>query len=405
MAPPVQTRILSRLCPKDFTALSQVSKDVHKVLEDGLRSSCFNINAKLLKFFQDPRAFRRVQAQTGALIGDDFARKFSANQLQDVPDDLHVYIQYVQHKLEKSLATLCEHLESDGWSTISNDMPPVVYQKKNRNDIHLNLHLHVGADSAIGLLLHSAPSTAALNFIAWNKAYALLPESTFIENVAYRLQGQICLWDYVDNLRRREFPRRGFRWGFVGGNEVTRTRRIGDERTWTITLDNSSLESVKSLTPDAVIESSTFEIEITHKPTRHTLGATWTFSHPILKHSYVTVIGDFYHQLTKLSEEMDRLTRLELRKVPEEKRPAEYADLMITRDEDQMSNMELDSDGDEEEEERIMLSTFKWDEGQVPETWTFFDDELVKHLRALWQLQTRVQVERDAKNNNQQKWK
>ena len=43
----------------------------------------YNIDAKLLKFFKNPSAFRRVQASIGALSDGEFARKFFANQLGD----------------------------------------------------------------------------------------------------------------------------------------------------------------------------------------------------------------------------------------------------------------------------------------------------------------------------------
>ncbi|KAF1937460.1 hypothetical protein EJ02DRAFT_426610 [Clathrospora elynae] len=61
---PVQEQLLSYLEPTELLALPLI---------------CYNINARLRKFFPDPTAFRKLQGQTGALIEDDFARPLFKN--------------------------------------------------------------------------------------------------------------------------------------------------------------------------------------------------------------------------------------------------------------------------------------------------------------------------------------
>jgi hypothetical protein len=91
---PVQANILVYLGPKEFLALSAVSKGVYVGLKEGLRATCCNIAIKLKKFFSDPKAFRKVQAASGVLIADiegSFVRKFFANE--DTPNELHLYVE------------------------------------------------------------------------------------------------------------------------------------------------------------------------------------------------------------------------------------------------------------------------------------------------------------------------
>jgi hypothetical protein len=87
---PAQKKIFTYLGPLEFLALALTSKDVRASVQQAITSLAYNIGTNPLKFFKDPKAFRRLQASTGALIGGEFARKFFANKLSG-QDELDIY--------------------------------------------------------------------------------------------------------------------------------------------------------------------------------------------------------------------------------------------------------------------------------------------------------------------------
>lgn len=91
---PVQKTLISYLGPKEFSTLVRVSTDVRTALSDGLPSCYQNIETKLKTFFEDPKVFRQVQVNTGAIVGGDFARKFVANELKTPVQELYIYTQH-----------------------------------------------------------------------------------------------------------------------------------------------------------------------------------------------------------------------------------------------------------------------------------------------------------------------
>jgi hypothetical protein len=82
-------------------------------LQDRQSSTCYNINAKLAKFFKDPKAFRHVQARTGSLVGGKFGLAFFANA--KIPDRLDIWpgdeMRGTKYQPPQELLT---YLESDG---------------------------------------------------------------------------------------------------------------------------------------------------------------------------------------------------------------------------------------------------------------------------------------------------
>jgi len=112
---PVQETLISYLGPKEFATLAEVSTGVGTALSGGLPSCYQNIETKLKTFFEDPKAFRQVQANTGAIIGGDFARKFIANELQTPVQELYIYIQYSEVKPLDLRTPMNDFLEQERW--------------------------------------------------------------------------------------------------------------------------------------------------------------------------------------------------------------------------------------------------------------------------------------------------
>jgi hypothetical protein len=95
-----------------FVALNAISRNVRESVKDRLKYTTHNINLKLAKFFKDPKAFRSVQAQTGALISGDFAQAFFVDTTASVDKLLIRLGGAFSHRCFKAF------LESDGWTQL-----------------------------------------------------------------------------------------------------------------------------------------------------------------------------------------------------------------------------------------------------------------------------------------------
>jgi hypothetical protein len=169
--------------PADIIVLGKTSKDIRA---NDLGS--FNINAKLKRFFKDPRGFRSIQAQCDALICNDFARRFFTGAQWPL---LSTYV-------FKSFDILKDYLEAEGYKVLQNhNNPPmnnnaytrvVQYQKVTTQGSTTLIFVHSAPTlPAIYSLLIKAMTTSNLAFITWNKAYSLASLTTLVKKEAYLL--------------------------------------------------------------------------------------------------------------------------------------------------------------------------------------------------------------------------
>ena len=396
---PVQKQIVDNLEARDFLALESVSKDVRTGIQHGT-SSAYKISLILGRFFQDPKAFQRMQVRSGLVIGGDFARAFFNGTTASV-HQLHVFVKYDD----------CEHVEqylvADGWAESSIEGPTehreadCMYQKTVKGQL-LSIYCYA-EPSPLACIFENAATTASLNFITSSKAYALVPRETFVEKNAYLIQNLDDV-DYGTMYRTHleEIAEQGIKtlalhWDDETGDDgdiaLKRLRRIGDKQTWIIPLDTSGIESDEAFS--AAIEQSTFQIhkfegqiEQRGRVDRYAMDASWTFSHAILKHTYLTPIREttekscahaFVEKIKALASKMDALTTLELSRVREEERPDDYEEFMSLS---------------------TLIDEFDWDGNPVPQTWTYFDQELVKQLGKLWKEYEREQAKKMAAKND-----
>jgi hypothetical protein len=107
------------------------------------------------------------------------------------------------------------------------------------------------------------------------------------------------------------------------------------------------------------------------------------FRHPILKHVYVSVTDTtpswklmdnsaYGNKVYVLSQKLDGVTGLELVKLPNDKRPEQYVNYMNRY--------------------HVAPVDAGWKESELPETWSFFDDMLVKQLDKMWREHERDQM-------------
>jgi len=401
---PVQETLISYLGPKEFATLAEVSTGVGTALSGGLPSCYQNIETKLKTFFGDPKAFRQVQANTGAIIGGDFARKFIANELQTPVQELYIYTQYSEVKPLDLRTPINDFLEQERWVADEyNKTGLAIFRKPQAEYDGLTICVLDSMDSPLLKLLNAASSTATLNFITSNRAYSLFPRTTFIDKECYVLQNLAANkaagmvkqhGDCLRGLTCDGIQTRLLHWDDKHTNLITRPRRVGDKYTYIIELDAAGIDCSIVAIPQTVVECSTFKIKLwrwnsrdDHEGpvSRYTMSVIGVDS-AVLKRSYVVLREDqkdeyepdhpapsrLYQKTIHLVCQIRALTILELSKLPESDRPIEYNNIMDPR----------------------TRETFEWKSTKVPETWSYYDDDFMKQLGKLWREHERDEMEK-----------
>lgn len=248
------------------------------------------------------------------------------------------------------------------------------------DSVELKAQIILTLSIPVQAILKGFYSTVTVNFLTWNKAYALFPLPTFVHHKGYLLK---ALDNYLSSLLDK-YSRRG--WRFQGAmwpeeeihsNKPVRTRRlIGDEFTWMIPLDTSKVDWSK--TPDFVLEYSNFELESSRwaASSNHKIVAKG-FHSGVLRHKYLVTSMSW---MTFLGARVDKLAVLELYKLAPEKRLARFQGAITQTNE---------GDG---------MAMYMWMEREMadfqkPDSWTYWDDEIPKWHQA-W-LQKEAQSKKD----------
>ena len=166
-----------------------------------------------------------------------------------------------------------------------------------------------------------------INFLTWNKAYAVFPQSTFINRngVALRRLDEF-FQSHAEKYKKRNYRISGLRSpdSRRSTSEIAEIRRPGDRLTWRIPFDTTGIEAPK--TPDYVLEHSAFGFEQTKCDTDdftlpYSITAL-TFEACVLRYRYTLPnCPDFFDSI---QAKMDRLTFEELQKLPKTLRPRSY---------------------------------------------------------------------------------
>ncbi|KAF2493860.1 hypothetical protein BU16DRAFT_619074 [Lophium mytilinum] len=199
--------------------------------------------------------------------------------------------------------------------------------KKGNNELHIVALEH----TSIHYVLAEFSSTAGLNIITWNQAYALFPLPTLIQHKAYVSHEPN---DHIGRLLQK-YTDRGWKtqhlpWPEKLVLELTpfrHTRRIGDGYTWRLTLDTTNVKPSK--VPDYVLQHAQFSIQV--KPHRRYSWLSWCqiTADPFTSHTlkYECTFGNKGSQgtgetwLQFLGKRVRPLTYMELIKVNADSRP------------------------------------------------------------------------------------
>jgi hypothetical protein len=104
---PVQTVLIALLDVTDVIALKKTNKALYVEMADYQKNIDYNINQKLRSFFQDPKAFRSVQARCDALLWGSLGKNFLSRRRRS---ETRIAI-----TLNEDLPLMCTYLKSDGY--------------------------------------------------------------------------------------------------------------------------------------------------------------------------------------------------------------------------------------------------------------------------------------------------
>ncbi|KAI0076948.1 hypothetical protein K474DRAFT_1662339 [Panus rudis PR-1116 ss-1] len=298
-------RIIFDYCsPGSLLRCARLSRDAYAAVK-WYMARTFDINKLLSRFFDDPVAFRSMQAKTATLISGSTALQFFDRSFY--PDsDLDLYV-WMKHRIDVG-----KWLMSAGYVFQPNSSQDPKFNKAIMDDrvttaeglglysgmvgvagvftfvkptqegkVPLKVQMIVAVHAPMEIILYFH-STVVMNVISYEKAYSLYPWATFEEKRAivcrswgikqeegiakYRSRGWEMLW-YVrarelQSTAARNYPTHP---SFLFGN-----RWITDRHVWSIPLDLTGVEL-----PKARSELST---PMSHDPVDAT---SWKLTYPI----------------------------------------------------------------------------------------------------------------------------
>ncbi|KAH6883363.1 hypothetical protein BKA58DRAFT_448125 [Alternaria rosae] len=346
---PIQVAIMASLGPLETIALMLTSKTINKSINEKLLSGTFNIDATLKPLPRFDCIYLYVGQEVDAMIRYLKVEGY----VRDATDAEEGPIRYRD-----------EEVVSDR-----------IYEKNGPEGRKLKVMIiGIQIQSLTHMVLRDAYATEALTFIAWNKAYHLLPYTSFIKREMYLLRGI----KETDPYDLKLYSVRGMKvksahWN--AHNEIrptdcqllTRLRRVGDEHTWVMPLDTECV--TPSSVPDSVLEAPTFRLSLPEWDSNFTLSYEMDICtelrHPLLRHTYSTTkfnvgIKTLYSEKSvQLYNRLSEATAIELTKMDEDERPAEYVYL-------------VNGSG-------IACSMREF---VRPEDWCYFDEEIKAYLMA-----------------------
>ncbi|RDW59713.1 hypothetical protein BP6252_12800 [Coleophoma cylindrospora] len=336
------TPILDTVCLHlelpDIFALKRTSRPFTWIL-DSFYKRRWSVNRYLRRFVTDPTALRSQLAKDNAVIAGGFALQFFANAVWK-DSDLDIYVEYSLEQTSK--AEIGGYLrEYEGYKLEGSIVYPThrkvltTYARTNPSTgFSSKINLIHTIDPPVLHILTNFCTTATVNFITWNKAYCIFPDSTFLHKTSYQLNQEVndSNGPYLAKLRRRGWMTLQTQWKDYErstssvSNSRRLPRRIGDAMTWKLTLDTAGVAPPQI--PDYVLEQTHFSIRRREDRTlpgnngSHYEIHAKRFVSYVLRHTYIaeSLKGkDFWCDF--LGPRLDELTRLEFLGVEPALRP------------------------------------------------------------------------------------
>ncbi|KAK8106641.1 hypothetical protein PG999_010000 [Apiospora kogelbergensis] len=172
---PVLKSLIGALDTKSLVSLCQTCRG----LRSQVQSWVWNINTKLMPFVHDPQAFRSILGASEALIYGDFATEFFSRTTSKT-----LAIMAKATKADPVQA----YLQTQGYLLVGEERVRLGSVTRLRRG-ELFIILRKTRLIPIQAILSRTPTTQAMNFIAWNKAYSVFPKTTFLDHEVLPLKG------------------------------------------------------------------------------------------------------------------------------------------------------------------------------------------------------------------------
>ncbi|KAL9605024.1 MAG: hypothetical protein Q9179_001655 [Wetmoreana sp. 5 TL-2023] len=316
---PIFESICSLLPIGDLISLTRTCKRLSSLYQTLLPTQ-WNIDRRLHRFVKDPKGLRSQIGAHDALISGSFVIQFF-ERVTWKESDLDIFIE----QGPGALALEKYFCEQEGYG-FSYESPREEYD---------GAIIHIAK-----AILSGFYTTLVVNVVTWNTAYALYPQPSFLYHKTYLLRP---LTDYLGETLAK-YDTRGWKSQDVlwpedeaSHGSMLNRRRLGDRLTWKIPLDVRGVDRPDK--PDSVLEYSCWKLTRRLADRRDdtetdfhyysaeaqefkavTLGYRYTF------HSY----SDSFW-LDFVGPRMDRMTLLELYKVPVSSRSQHISDTMERR--------------------------------------------------------------------------
>ena len=403
---PIQASILSHLSIADVVNLNLTCKGFGQ-LQPTLMATSYNINRLLGEFVDDPLEFRSLQGNLGALITGDVIRGWFHRSI--APDlhmlEIHVYMEHCD--------AIINYIEENGYETTSllKWDEYLLSECRSTNSEHRFL-IHGHVNTPLSGIFYDSTFTSDLCFIAWNKAYALFPYTTFIRRECYSLKkaGEFDMRQATLTCVAAGLSVKTVSWAHLDTSffhdsglfeilslsrecedikELARRRKVGDEHTWSIELGTKGLEESNIM--DTSLESCTFRLYARDfsppvEPVHYVIGPhTSVLRHYVLRHTYMALTDErersyYAVRIEALRCRLDELALVELSKMPPEDRPDVYEEIV----------------------QDVSNARSHWGSDFVPpNTWTFYDDEVIAFLDKIWKTQQRIDKKEEASRKKQ----
>lgn len=179
-------------------------------------------------------------------------------------------------------------------------------------------------------IINGFHSSIAINFLTWNKAYAIFPQSTFNYRHGVAVRNKDNFYEsHAEKYKRREYRISELQKSDRRRSkpEFARIRRAGDDLTWRIVFDTTGLDRPK--TPDSILEYSTFGFVANTTAIRSGVPyrlRAYPFEAYVLQYQYTRPdCPDFFESI---QAKVDQLTMEELQRLPEILRPRSYLQMI-----------------------------------------------------------------------------
>ncbi|KAI0816589.1 hypothetical protein GGR55DRAFT_697422 [Xylaria sp. FL0064] len=260
---PIQSRIIRDLDMRSILNLCRTSSD----LRADIYSDLWDINKKLGRFFQNPRAFRTELGRADALIGGSFALQFFANKFWpesdldinlrdgDGVESLARYLTEVEG-YEVARNQELEHWEYENTSRLRDLNRIITYTRSGDGGTRCKVQLVATKHHPVHAILGTYYTSCIVNFISWNRAFCIFPRATLLFGETVALTKAT---DYEVELHKK-YSQRGWRQRsrpidlIKSGKShllprdisplgvcLSKDRRIGGSDTWTMKLSTAGV--------------------------------------------------------------------------------------------------------------------------------------------------------------------